>query len=376
MASPRSSTGVALARSRWPNTSSFGAGGKSSISWNSAISWTWPPRSRMFTRFLAAMTWSPSKYAARCSNSVKSSTVFSARCEPNNRSMFTPRNDGVSMRWRNSCGRMSPTRCVEPLVWPLAWQSKQVTPRLGCSERRSSVWLSEGRHQQPQAFELLGVQNPVECLVVVVDGDELPFRHVAKVRPRRQVNPRGKFGKKVIGQIEIQIEAREVTLFLFLDLLDLKLGEHHATFGVIWMRQRHESGGKQTFGAKVLRRHAAQRFPRGSLRQLDAHSGLNGLAARHADTARRMIAEVVRLFQQLLLAVLDGGFRSLHPLHRRCEILLDIDGHVARRLVCRHGSCGEGRASAQKYFHRFRRSTLNYHDAHSPCFVAAGPRDS
>ncbi len=169
----------------------------------------------------------------------------------------------------------------------------------------------------------------------------------------------------MIGQIEIQIEAREVTLFLFLDLLDLKPGEHHAAFGMIWMRQWHESGGKQTFGANVLRRHAAQRFPRGSVRQLDAHSGLNGLAARHADTARRMIAEVVTLYQQLLLALLDGGFRNLHPLHRRCEVLLDIDGHVARRLISRHGSCGEGRANAQNHFHRCRRSTSNYHDAHS-----------
>jgi len=45
--------------------------------------------------------------------------------------MFTPRRDGVSMRWRNSCGRMSPTRCAAPLVCPLTWQSKQVTPRCG-----------------------------------------------------------------------------------------------------------------------------------------------------------------------------------------------------------------------------------------------------
>ena len=54
---------------------------------------TWLPRSNGLTPFLVAMTGSPSKYAARCSNSVKSSTVFSARCEPNRRWMFTPRND-------------------------------------------------------------------------------------------------------------------------------------------------------------------------------------------------------------------------------------------------------------------------------------------
>ena len=59
---------------------------------------TWLPRSRMFTPFFVAITGSPSKYAARCSNSVKSSTDFSARCEPNSRWMFTPRSVGVSMR--------------------------------------------------------------------------------------------------------------------------------------------------------------------------------------------------------------------------------------------------------------------------------------
>ena len=96
----------------------------------------------MLTPFLVAMTSSPSKYAARCSNSVKSSTEDRARCEPKLRWMFTPRRLGVSIRCRNSCGRMSPTSWVAPLVCPLAWQSKQVTPREATSLLRSSVWLN------------------------------------------------------------------------------------------------------------------------------------------------------------------------------------------------------------------------------------------
>src|SRR5207249_4604917 len=91
-----------------------------SSSWNSAMKCTWLPRSRMFTPFLVAVTGSPSKYAACCSNSVKSSTLFMARSEPNSRWMFTPRSEGVSIRCRNGCGRMSPTRWAAPLVWPLA----------------------------------------------------------------------------------------------------------------------------------------------------------------------------------------------------------------------------------------------------------------
>src|SRR5262245_21313145 len=37
---------------------------------------------------------------------------------------------------------MSPTRWVAPLVWPLTWQSRQATPRLGFSVLRSSVLLN------------------------------------------------------------------------------------------------------------------------------------------------------------------------------------------------------------------------------------------
>jgi len=60
-ASPRSSLSLASAGSRRPNTSSLGAGGKSSSSWNSAMKWTWLPRSSTLTPFLVAITGSPSK---------------------------------------------------------------------------------------------------------------------------------------------------------------------------------------------------------------------------------------------------------------------------------------------------------------------------
>src|SRR5882762_9519024 len=131
-----------LARIELAEQSSFGAGGKPSSSWNSAISPTWLIRSRGFRPFLAAITWSPSKYAPACSNWVKSSMVLSARCEPNSRWICTPRSVGVTTRWRDSCGRASGARCVALLVWPFEWQSKHVAPRLGFSERRSSVSLN------------------------------------------------------------------------------------------------------------------------------------------------------------------------------------------------------------------------------------------
>src|SRR2546430_14067928 len=52
-----------------------------------------PPRSTLFP-------YTTLFRSARCSNSVKSSTVLSARCEPKSRWTFTPRRVGVSIRWR------------------------------------------------------------------------------------------------------------------------------------------------------------------------------------------------------------------------------------------------------------------------------------
>ena len=80
--SPASSCGVAFSGISWPNTSSFGAGGKSNMFCIWAIIATWAERSGRNTPFLAAVTWSPSKYAVRCSNSVKSSIERSDRFEP------------------------------------------------------------------------------------------------------------------------------------------------------------------------------------------------------------------------------------------------------------------------------------------------------
>ena len=62
---------------------------------------TWLPRSRGFTPFLVASTGSPSKYAARCSNSVKSSMLIKARCEPKIFWMFTP-SASSRMSFRNA----------------------------------------------------------------------------------------------------------------------------------------------------------------------------------------------------------------------------------------------------------------------------------
>ena len=137
--------------------------------------------------------------------------------------MFTPRNVGVSRRWRNSCGRMSPARWVLPFVCPFAWQSKQTTPRLG---RRTAVFrlvellLRKWRDKQPQAFELFRIENPVEDFIVVHQGHQLASGDIAQIRPCGQKDGRRELRQKMVRQIKLQVETIEITALLLLNLVD------------------------------------------------------------------------------------------------------------------------------------------------------------
>ena len=197
---------------------------------------------------------------------------------------------------------MSPTRCVAPLVWPLAWQSKQATPRLGFHAApvlgRVELLLRERRDQQPQPFELLRVQDAVEQLVVVVDRDELALRDVAEVGPRGQVDRRRKLGQEVVGQVEVEIEAGQVAVFLLLDLVDVELREKHAAFGMVRVGQRHETVGKDSLLANAFGSHLGQLVPGHSSLQFDAHATLDRFAARHRYSWGRTVAQIVSFFQE------------------------------------------------------------------------------
>ena len=98
------------------------------------------------------------------------------------------------MRCRCSFGRMSPTVWVAALVWPLAWQSKQATPWCALTLRRSSVRLNcccgNGVSEQPQAFELLRVEDLLEQPLEVVERDQLALGDVAEVGPGHQEDRR------------------------------------------------------------------------------------------------------------------------------------------------------------------------------------------
>ena len=102
-----------------------------------------------------------------------------AQAEPKSRWTFTPRSVGVSIRCRNSCGRASPARCVAPLACPLAWQSRQLTPRCGRSERRSSVALNcccgKGVTSRRKPSSCLGFRTPLNNWKKLSCVTSLPF---------------------------------------------------------------------------------------------------------------------------------------------------------------------------------------------------------
>ncbi len=104
--------------------------------------------------------------------------------------------------------------------------------------------LSERREQQAEPVELLGVQDALEQLEEVIGRYQLPLRHVAQVGARRQKNGRRKLRQKLLGQVEVEIEASKIAAGLFQDLIDRRLREQHAAFGLLGMRQRTKTARK------------------------------------------------------------------------------------------------------------------------------------
>ena len=114
-------------------------------------------------------------------------------------------------------------------MWPLAWQSRQATPRLTCSLRAIlrlvELLLRKRRQQQAEAFDLLRVEQAVKELIVVVDGDQLALGDVAQIGTRGQEDGRWKFGQEVVRNIEVEVEACKIALLLLVDLIDFELGK-------------------------------------------------------------------------------------------------------------------------------------------------------
>src|SRR6266446_2382959 len=93
----------------------------------------------------------------------------------------------------------------------------------------------ERRHQKAQTFDLLGRDDAVEQLVIVLDSDELALRDVAEVGTLIEVHRRREIRQEVIRDIVIDVEAREIASFLPFDLVDQELRKHEAAFRMLWM---------------------------------------------------------------------------------------------------------------------------------------------
>src|SRR6185369_1375360 len=114
--------------------------------------------------------------------------------------------------------------------------------------RLVELLLRKRREQQAESFDLLGVEQTVKELIEVFDGDQLPLGDVTQVGTRGQKNGRWEFGKEVVRNVEVKIEACKVSLLLLVDLINFELREKHSTFRVVWVRQRKEAGGKDVAG--------------------------------------------------------------------------------------------------------------------------------
>src|SRR5688572_24460117 len=132
--------------------------------------------------------------------------------------------------------------------------------------------LRELRNQKAEPFEVLGVENAAEDFLKISDGDKFPLRNVAEVRPSDEKNGGREFGQEMVGQIEVEVEPLEPG-----DGFDLVLREKHAAGGVVGVRQRQKAFWEAPLVADLVRRHASQLFPCGSIGQFGGGPNLDGL---------------------------------------------------------------------------------------------------
>ena len=247
-------------------------------------------------------------------------------------------------------------------MWPFEWQSRHATPAAGAHRAPVldliELLLGERGQQQAQAVELFGVEDAVEQLEEVVEGDQLPLRDVAEVGARDQEDRGRELGQEVVGQVEVEVESLQVPLLVALDGVDVELGEQHPALGMIGVGQGQEAERERVTLPDQLRRHPAQRFPRDAGRQLRAHAGLDRLAVEHRGVARGAIRQVVALGQQPVVLLLQTGLGRGHALADGLERLLDHHRGEARlalrrrrrilaRRVLRHGQAAPGQRRQQ-----------------------------
>src|SRR6202790_1047836 len=196
--------------------------------------------------------------------------------------------------------------------------------------RQVELLLRERSYKQAQAFQLLGRDNAVKQLVIILDGDELALRDVAEVGALIEIHRRRELRQEVIGNVVLDVEAREIASLLPLDLVDNEVRKHEAACRMLRMGQRIESFGKSVLLANLLRAHSRKSLPGLSRRELDANAFLHRLVAVHRDPCGGPIAQVVPLVEKRHVLARDFGLLSRQSREDRRERLIDLDLHIAR----------------------------------------------
>src|ERR1700730_11410326 len=110
--------------------------------------------------------------------------------------------------------------------------------------RLVELLLREWGEQQPQAFQLFGIQHAVKQRVIVAGGDHLSLGDVSEVGSRGQINCCWKFWKEVVRYVEVNVKTRQVSARLFLDFINCEMRKDHAPFDVLGMRQGEKARRK------------------------------------------------------------------------------------------------------------------------------------
>ena len=198
--------------------------------------------------------------------------------------------------------------------------------------RGIELLLGERRQQEPQPLQLLRVEDAVEEPKVVAQTDDLAVRHVAQIEAGGQENGRRKLRQEMVRQIEIQIEPRQIAVFLLLDLVDVKLRKQHPAFGMIGVRQGQKALRPKALIADFLGRHGGQIVPRADAgRQPHPHALLHGLAPRHGHGFGGPVAQIVPLLQERRLPLFDRRLLRLHAGDHLVELFRNDDGRIAAR---------------------------------------------
>src|SRR5690606_3775940 len=121
--------------------------------------------------------------------------------------------------------------------------------------------LRERRDQETQPLELLRIQDAVEEREEVLRRDELTLRNVSELGPCGQVDRRRKLGKKVLGHVEVDVEAVQIPLLLRENLVDVMLREYHSAFFLERVRQRLEAFREEIALADLRAGHRGQLVP-------------------------------------------------------------------------------------------------------------------